>query len=305
MDHKINKSVWHTCKICNKTIKDLAKIYGGSGVYYSKVFISHLKIDHDIFPEEYFEKYDNRPICCTKCNKKCNIHKKQIKWKRMCGISDGLLKWSNKAKIERSGSGNPMYNKKPWNKDLSKENPIIKRIAENRKGIKFTEEHKKKLSVSAIKSAKKYPNRGMGNKKHSELTCEKLRQSTLNLIKNGAFKQTKTKPHIIMCELLTSMNINFEEEKTIGPYSFDIFLQSFNILIEVDGDYFHSNPKIYPLGPKTKTQKINKYRDIKKDKFCKENGLTLLRFWESDILNQESFIKEKLWQLKKLYQSNQ
>ena len=47
------------------------------------------------------------------------------------------------------------------------------------------------------------------------------------------------------------------------------------------------------------TQKINHYRDQKKNKFCIDNNLSLHRFWEYDIINNTEEIK---CDLKKLFQ---
>ncbi len=93
-----------------------------------------------------------------------------------------------------------------------------------------------------------------------------------------------------MCSILSSLSIIYKEELTLDCWSVDIYLPDYNTYIEVDGDYFHSNPKIYPNGPKTNTQKINWYRDIKKNEYYKKNNIKVLRFWESDILNDRNYI---------------
>jgi len=51
---------------------------------------------------------------------------------------------------------------------------------------------------------------------------------------------TLTKPHVKVCELLTSLGVKYVTEKAIGPWNFDIFVESDNLLIEVQGDYWHS-----------------------------------------------------------------
>ena len=171
----------------------------------------------------------------------------------------------------------------------------MKKISENRKGIVISEETKNKMSVSA----KKRKIHGHTGHKHSELNKQKFRENTLRMIQEGKYKQTRTKPHILFYEMLKRINVKFCEECIEQPWIFDFYLPELNYYIEVDGDYFHSNPKIYPNGPKTKTQKINWYRDIKKNEFCTKNNLKLLRFWESDILNHIDLIEEQICKLKK------
>ena len=106
----------------------------------------------------------------------------------------------------------------------------------------------------------------------------------------------ETKPHLKVAEILQDLGIAFQEEYVIKYWSFDFYLTDLHVLIEVDGDYFHSNPKFYTK-PRTKTQKINAYRDKKKNDFCFENNHALIRIWEDDIINNEEEIKCKLRKL--------
>lgn len=123
-----------------------------------------------------------------------------------------------------------------------------------------------------------------------------MRQATLKAIKEGKLKQTRTRPHLILLEILTELGVAFQEEYVIKYWSFDFYLTDLHVLIEVDGDYYHSNPKFYPE-PKTKTQKINHYRDQKKNEFCQANHHALIRIWEDDIVNNTEKIKCKLKKL--------
>ena len=53
------------------------------------------------------------------------------------------------------------------------------------------------------------------------------------------------------------------------------------MLIEADGDYWHSNPnKFIELN---EVQLINKTNDKFKNKLAEEKGFNLIRFWETDI----------------------
>lgn len=298
MKYEISNDKWHICKICNVKIQELAKKYGGSGKYYTKVFLEHLDKDHDITPEQYFEKYDKRPICCEDCKKICKIKKPlsaKMAWKNMCGFNEGGKKWSEEAKTTRRGDGNPMFGKTAWNKGRGLEDPIIEKMTAKRRGVKLTAEHRKALSDASHKFIKSGKKRGMSGKKHSPEVCEKIRQTVLKSIKNGTFKQLVSKPHLKLKNILTDLNIKFEEEKTVSFWSFDFYLLEYDIYIEVDGDYFHSNPNTrWPDGPKTKTQIKVRQNDIKKNKYCEEHGLSLMRFWENDIMKHETVVIEKI-----------
>lgn len=116
-------------------------------------------------------------------------------------------------------------------------------------------------------------------------------------LKNGLFKQTNTKPFELFKTILIKHNIVFVEEYTMGFYSFDFYLPSFDLFIEIDGDYWHSNPLFYPNGPQTKGQKVNYLRDINKNKFAESNKLNLVRFWENDIVNAIDMVEIKLMEV--------
>lgn len=300
MDYEIDKNLWQKCVVCKATIKDILKKHGGCGVYAYQAFIKHLE-EHDILIEEYFEKHCKLkiPLCsCGICNQKVSIKKSNpLSWKKYaCGRNPGILEWSEKAKITRKGRNNPMYGKPSWNLGLTSEtSESMKTISEKMKNRIVTDEQKIKMS----NSAKARLIHGHTGHKHTEESKQKCRIATINRIKNGCYKQTKTKPHLIMIDLLNRLNISFENEKIIDCWSFDLYLPEYNVLIEVDGDYFHSNPNTrWKDGPKTKTQKINYYRDQRKNLFCKENNLKLIRFWENDIINH---LEEVECKLKKLF----
>jgi len=66
------------------------------------------------------------------------------------------------------------------------------------------------------------------------------------------------------------------------------------LLIEVDGDYFHTNPKKYPNGPIYENQKRQVKRDEEKNKWAAFNNFVLLRFWENDIHNNPKKVMNEL-----------
>ena len=182
-----------------------------------------------------------------------------------------------------------MYQKLPWNKGLTTETSgILKKMGESRLGIKCSDETKNKQSISA----KKRLIHGHTGIPHSEETKQKLRETTLASIKRGVFKQTKSKPHIEMLKILDLAKIEYEEEKRVSFFSFDFYLIGLDTYIEVDGDYFHSNPRLYPNGPKTNTQKINYVNDQKKNAIM--DGKRFIRLWECEILNRSEEILCKL-----------
>jgi G:T-mismatch repair DNA endonuclease (very short patch repair protein) len=74
---------------------------------------------------------------------------------------------------------------------------------------------------------------------------------------------------------------------------YDFYLPEYNILIEVDGDFWHCNPTKFPQAEYI-TQKRNILRDQEKNQWAKDNGYKLLRFWEDDINNNIKQVKKIL-----------
>lgn len=79
--------------------------------------------------------------------------------------------------------------------------------------------------------------------------------------------------------------------ESIGRY-YDFYIRSANVLIEVDGDYFHS----YGLVEEemSSMQKHNKWVDKQKDKWAAEHGILLIRIWEHDINKNPDKVKKIL-----------
>ena len=82
---------------------------------------------------------------------------------------------------------------------------------------------------------------------------EQRKQSSERMKNGGAIKamkgnkKTNTKPMKIFEQMLINAGISYEKEKVIENKAFDFFIKD-NILVEIDGDYWHSNPKIYGIG---------------------------------------------------------
>lgn len=130
------------------------------------------------------------------------------------------------------------------------------------------------------------------NHPHSEEEKQNLREKTLKYIQthSGPFKDTK--PELKMKDILNGLDIRFEHQFNLESHIFDFHILGTNIFIEVDGDYFHGNPKKYKN--LNRFQEKVKERDLKKEFFVKNNNFILLRFWESDILDNTEFVINKI-----------
>lgn len=139
-------------------------------------------------------------------------------------------------------------------------------ISEFRKQFKFSEESKEKMSQTAIN----------------------------NIIKTDQNHSSKLEEKF--AELLDSLNIHYTRfyyAKDIKAF-YDFYIPKYNVLIEVDGDFWHCNPNTKFAIPEYKTQHNNLVRDKQKNEWAQQNGYKLIRFWENDINNDATKIKNVL-----------
>jgi very-short-patch-repair endonuclease len=109
-------------------------------------------------------------------------------------------------------------------------------------------------------------------------------------------------PHKKIIEILKNNNIKFEIEKqtNINNYRVDIFIKP-NFIIEINGDFWHANPKIYkendilnfPRNKKPKVKEIWK-KDKKRIALLEKNNYIVNVFWEYDINNNINEIEDKI-----------
>lgn len=70
------------------------------------------------------------------------------------------------------------------------------------------------------------------------------------------------------------------EAKEIGRF-YDFYCEKANVIIEVDGDYYHSYGLKYE--EKNPMQKHNERVDRQKDEWALARGIPVIRIWEHDI----------------------
>ena len=95
------------------------------------------------------------------------------------------------------------------------------------------------------------------------------------------------------------------EAKDIGRfYDFAVLLNDEMttgsiLLIEIDGGYYHSDPRVVEEGKMNPMQKHNKRVDKHKDDWALMHGIPLMRIWEKDIRENPNMVMEEL--KKRLY----
>jgi len=107
----------------------------------------------------------------------------------------------------------------------------------------------------------------------------------------------ESKPEKTIREFLNEMGIANKPQAQINNESkllYDFFILNSSLLIEVQGDFWHCNPKVYIDGPINKIQKRAIIRDEKKKKHAEKLGYNVYYVWEYDINNNQEITKQKL-----------
>lgn len=118
-------------------------------------------------------------------------------------------------------------------------------------------------------------------------------------VEKQAKKMSKkmTWPEREFVKLMRELKVKFEPQKVVGSKIYDFFIPSKNLLVEIDGNYFHGDEDIYEeLSP---MQKRNKKNDEYKNVLAKGLGYQIERVWESELKKEYASVKERIKKLLK------
>lgn len=76
--------------------------------------------------------------------------------------------------------------------------------------------------------------------------------------------------------------------------TYDYYISKSNLIIEIDGDYWHSNPEKFDLNNLNPTQKKNRRVDKLKDEWAAIHGIPIMRIWENDIRTNPKEVMQRL-----------
>ncbi len=142
-----------------------------------------------------------------------------------------------------------------------------------RKGIPIPNYIKEKIR-NTLKEYYKVNENPFKNQTHTEETREKMRKK--RALQKPVFT---SRNEIILQEFLKQLNIEFIPHRYMREikhrYQCDIFVPKYNLVIEADGNYWHS----YPFGTE-----LDWMRNIE----LQEAGFRVLRLWESEIRQIDS-----------------
>ena len=101
-----------------------------------------------------------------------------------------------------------------------------------------------------------------------------------------SMRHTTTDAENLMWQLLRAkrfMNLKFRRQHVIAPYILDFYCHEIGLVIELDGSQHGTDDAI-------------EY-DVERTKFLEAVGLTVVRYWNHDVLGRTDVILEHLWSM--------
>jgi len=128
----------------------------------------------------------------------------------------------------------------------------------------------------------------------------KTRKTIQEKYENGEFTDKYISSlEFIVSEVFDRNEIEYTTQKFIGGLSYDFHITNTNIIVEVNGDYWHANPIIYESDETINYANKGHIpvsdiwnRDLEKKNNAIEFGYTVLYIWESDINENIDYIDE-------------
>ena len=231
----------YKCEICDK---DFDSLWGLS---------SHNVKKHDIKPQETFIKHNLEGIP-PKCNCGCGETPSFLSIKK--GFRDFIR--GHASRVNNNWGHNPDAQKKSkdtqrrlygsgelviWNKGLTKDDD--KRLDYGEKISNNLERNKK---ISEYRKGRKRPqhvldslDKGMREYWSKEENREKQRKKRVKYLKDYQYNN-KTILESLFGDLLESIGVDFIFQYTICGFNFDYYLPKYDLVIEVDGDFYYCEP---------------------------------------------------------------
>ena len=99
-----------------------------------------------------------------------------------------------------------------------------------------------------------------------------------------SMRHTATDAEHLMWQIIRAkrfMNLKFRRQHVIAPYIVDFYCHEIGLIIELDGSQHGTND-------------LMAY-DVERTKFLEALGLTVVRYWNHDVLGRTDVVLEDLW----------
>lgn len=115
--------------------------------------------------------------------------------------------------------------------------------------------------------------------------------------KKSATKGGETSIEKIFKDFLIANNIEYKEQKNIRYLNYDFYLPKYNLYVEIQGSYWHCDPRIYTKGPKNKIQRIEVEKNKTKIRIAEESKVNLLCLWQPDLEKYFDIVEKECFSL--------
>lgn len=193
---------------------------------------------------------------------------------------------SKKISEKISGEKNPFFGKKHpkslIDEMVKKRKKTIEQYTESKK-----QEISKNLSLAQRKMKTQDEEKYIENKRRAaRCSCKSHIKYKMNKVERAVFQE------------LNNRNITMKYSVILGFFQFDFGDKENRILLEVQGDYWHSNPDIFGEGNKRSVinnlQVKNLLRDKEKYGFATSHGFKIFYIWENDIKNKNFTVLDEI-----------
>jgi very-short-patch-repair endonuclease len=181
--------------------------------------------------------------------------------------TDTVVAMANKMGLFREGN---------WTKD---EIEIMEKYYPN---LSNKDLQKKFLPNKKTSDITRYANQSLKLNKSDEFRKQTLINTAIKNLYTVNNKKEPTKPERYIIEVLQKLNVEFIFQEFKKYYWVDFYLPNENLIIEVQGDYFHCNP-LLSLNYKVLDKNKIIAKDKRKNSYFKNKGMNVLYLWESDI----------------------
>lgn len=93
-------------------------------------------------------------------------------------------------------------------------------------------------------------------------------------------------------KILESCQIEFKSQVVVDRLTCDFLIPSSNLIIEVNGDYWHGNPKTFPNPSPLQSER--RRSDKRRDWVLRQFGFSVWHVWEDDIKHNRDFVVKEL-----------
>lgn len=283
-----------------KQIKGFIRLNDNIVVELNKCKVKYIKSKNGkisnsyVYNDEIITKYKWKYIIVCGCGKETKIRKDH--YNEYYKSNKEYLCSSCQQKGKRNkfwSSENPIN----WTAKIENKNKIIEnghKISKTRLSFskdKLDEIYNKTFTPEARKNMSNSMKNKLLNYKLYE--PEKYKKWMSNLNNNAPV--IKSKAHKIVEKQLTLLGIKFESEYMLSghrKYKYDIFIPNINLLIEINGDKVHANPKKYNendiISDKWGTIYVKDRWAYDKEKkiYAEDRKYNTLTIWSSDIFRK-------------------